>query len=132
MQRRALDTSVLIRHWRNCRAKARGPLTITAVQTWARTLIRLYESDAIVTPVYIEMIAGVTNRQELRLTLAFLEEFRCIDARRIPQQDWDQTIRLAQRIPRTSSPRQLGDCLIHAICKRLRYQVATFDTRFAR
>src|SRR5438270_1070740 len=132
MERRVLDTSILIRHWRTCRVKARGEITTAVVRMWARKLIILYDSDAIVTPVYIEMIAGVTNRRELLLTLAFLREFRCIDEKRIPQHDWDEAIRLAQRVPRTATPRQLGDCLIHAICKRLRHQVATHDTHFAR
>ncbi len=78
------------------------------------------------------MVAGATNRQELRLTQAFLEEFRCIDSGRIPQQDWTEAVRLAQRVPRDGSPRQLGDCLIQAISKRLRHQVATHDARFPR
>jgi predicted nucleic acid-binding protein len=82
--------------------------------------------------VYIELIAGVMNQRELRLTVTFLEEFHCIDEKRIPEQDWHEAIRLAQRVPRTASSRQFGDCLIHAICKRLRYQIATHDTRFAR
>jgi predicted nucleic acid-binding protein len=132
MERRVLDTSILIRHWRTCRIKGRGEITTAIVRIWARKLIALYDSNAIVTPVYIEMIAGVTSRKELRLTLAFLEQFRCIDERRIPEHDWNEAIRLAQRVPRPANPRQLGDCLIHAICKRLRYQVATHDTRFAR
>jgi predicted nucleic acid-binding protein len=102
------------------------------VKTWARKLIELYESDAIVTPVYVEMIAGVSNQRELQLTVTFLKEFRCIDEKRIPKQDWHEAIRLAQRIPRTGSSRQLGDRLIHAICKRLNHQIATHDTRFAR
>lgn len=37
----------------------------------------IHETDAIVTPVYLEMIAGVTNAEELHLTQAFLDEFRC-------------------------------------------------------
>src|SRR5437879_5010929 len=98
MEKRVLDTSILIRHWRNRRAKARSEITTAVVRSWARELIKLYQSDAIVTPVYVEMIAGVTNRNELRLTQAFLQEFRCIDGKHIPEQDWHETIRVAQRV----------------------------------
>jgi predicted nucleic acid-binding protein len=130
MEKEVLDTSVLIRHWRRCRAAMRGPVTPAVVRGWAESLIRQRKTDAIVTPVYVEMLAGATSAEELRLTRAFLEKFRRIDGGRIPEGDWAEAIRLAQRVPRDAKPRQLGDCLIRAIAKRLRYTVFTHDAGF--
>jgi len=79
---------------------------------------------------YIEMVGGITSRRELELTKAFLGVFTCIDQKRIPASDWQEAIRLAQRVPRDRRPRQLGDCLIRAIANRLKYNVLTFDTGF--
>ncbi len=132
MKKAVLDTSVLIRHWLNRRGRMRGEVTVAVVKRWARELIELERSDAIVTPVYVEMIAGVSDKRDLLLTKAFLNEFRCIDAGLIPEQDWRETVRLAQRVPHDSKPRQLGDCLVRAIANRLKYNVTTFDTGFAR
>lgn len=129
-EKKVLDTSVLIRWWRICRDRTRGELTPARVRGWARELIAFHESDAIVTPVYLELIAGVRDRQELHLTQVFLNEFRCIDEGHIPQQDWQEALRLAQRIPRDAKPRQLGDCLIRAIANRLKHQVVTYDGSF--
>jgi predicted nucleic acid-binding protein len=97
---------------------------------WAKEIITRYDTNAIVTPVYIEVIAGVQNQRELQLTREFLDCFQCVDMRRILPQDWNEVIRLAQRIPRNGKPRQLGDCLIRAIANRLRYEVETSDERF--
>jgi predicted nucleic acid-binding protein len=129
-EKKVLDTSVLIRWWKVCRARTRVELTPALVRGWARELIAFYKTDAIVTPVYLEMIAGVTDQEELRLTRAFLGEFRCIDEGHIPQQDWQEALRLAQRVPRDAKPRQLGDCLIRAIANRLKHKVTTHDTSF--
>jgi predicted nucleic acid-binding protein len=132
MRRRVLDTSVLIRHWHDSRKKARDRPTAALVRAWARELIELYETDAIVTPVFIEMIAGVTDRHELGPTRAFLEEFRRIDEGRILAPDWQEALRMAQRVPRDRRPRQLGDCLIRAIADRLKHEVVTYDKGFPR
>jgi predicted nucleic acid-binding protein len=128
--RAILDSSILIDHWCRCHAAARRPIRVQDVRKWAADLITLRRTAAIVTPVYVEMIAGVSSREELKLTRAFLAEFECIDEGRIPEEDWDETIRVAQRVPRDGRPRQLGDCLIRAIANRLRYQVFTQDSGF--
>jgi predicted nucleic acid-binding protein len=127
-----LDTSILIGFWRHSRKRLRGDLTPEVAQDWAKRLITLRKTNVIVTPVYVEVIAGVTNRDELRATQAFLAEFRCIDNAVISPADWQETIRMAQRVPRDSKPRQLGDCLIRAIADRLNYEVATVDSGFPR
>lgn len=80
--------------------------------------------------MFVEFIAGVTNSVELALTRAFLEQFKVIDAGKISVEDWEETRRLAQRVPPTSKRRQLGDCLIAAIGERLHYDVIRFDKGF--
>jgi predicted nucleic acid-binding protein len=129
-EKQILDTSMLIHYWRTCRRKVRGEVTPPVVRALAQELIERYNTDAIVTPVYVEMLAGVTDRQTLRLTQAFLGEFRCIDGGHISAADWEETIRLAQRVPRDAKPRQLGDCLIRAVANRLRHRVITHDASF--
>ena len=126
-----LDTSVLVAFWRKCRAGLRRELTTAVAQSWARNLMRLYENPAIVTPVSVEFLAGVCDGRELRATQAFLNEIPCADAGSIPKRDWQEAIRVAQRIPRKPHPRQMGDCLIRAIANRLKHQVVTIDRKFA-
>jgi predicted nucleic acid-binding protein len=129
MAKRVLDTNVLIAHWRG-KLVGRAGVTPKRVREWAEQVIQLHQTDAIVTPVYIEMIAGVQSQRELQLTRIFLQCFACVDERRILAQDWEEAIRLAQRVPPDGKPRQLGDCLIQAIAKRLRYEVVTKDLSF--
>jgi predicted nucleic acid-binding protein len=130
MERRILDTSILIAYWRQRRSGSRREITPRDVARWAKDLIDLYRTDAIVTPVYVELLAGITDRYELRLTQTFLASFRCVDGGNITPADWQDAIRLAQRVPRNRKPRQLGDCLIRAVANRLRYGVETLDQDF--
>jgi hypothetical protein len=131
MIKKILDTSILLGHWQRCRAGRRlEDFSIIDVQDWARELIELRQTNRIVAPVEIEMLAGVTFRYELQLTRAFLDMFVILDERRIPEQDWSEARRLAQRVPRDGQPRQLGDWLIRAIANRLRHDVDTFDSSF--
>ena len=130
MKRRVLDSSILIRHWRLCRGKTLLGLSTSEVERWARRLIAAYDSNAIVTPVYVELLAGVANKLELELTRAYLQQFQCIDRGIITPDDWKQVSRLAQRVPRNRRPRNLGDCLIRAIADRLHYTVTTLDQGF--
>jgi predicted nucleic acid-binding protein len=123
-----LDTNVLIRHWRR---SARGPLellTVEQARKWATELIAIEECDAIVTPVALELICGARTNHEVRLAQAFLDVFRLIDGGKVTEGDWDEAHRLARRVPRGDRPRQLGDCLIQAIAKRLKFRVRTLDT----
>lgn len=123
-----MDTNVLIRHWRR---SAHGPLellTVEQARKWANELIAIEECDAIVTPVALEMICGARTNHEVRLSQAFLDVFRLIDGGKVTEGDWEEAHRLARRIPRGGRPRQLGDCLIQAIAKRLKFRVRTLDT----
>jgi predicted nucleic acid-binding protein len=145
MRKRVLDSSMLISHWHKCRAASLAMNTTAQARDWANRLIAFYNTDAIVTPVYLEMVAGVRNRHELELTRAYLGAFRCIDERRILPSDWDEAVRLAERYPRrrkrrgrrrtpdaeeNPKPRDLGDCLIRAIADRLKHDVETLDKAF--
>lgn len=112
---------------------------------WAEELIRNKDTNAIVSPVEIEVLAGVRDAHDLELTEAFLSRFRVVDEGNVPQGDWDEAKRIAKRVvkydrevprkhrhrerakhPRTGA-RQLGDCLITAIALRLGYVVLTDD-----
>lgn len=131
MARRLLDTSVMITFWRRISGAANANNRSQAT-AWARDLIGLHQTNAIVTPVVIEFLAGVTSSSELEMARTFLREFQIADGGRILGADWTEARRLAERIPRDGKPRQLGDCLILAIANRLKYEVLTFDLRFAR
>jgi predicted nucleic acid-binding protein len=130
MERRTLDTSALIRHWHRCRTRPLSDYLPADTVVWAKQLIALHQTNAITTPVYVEFLAGVTSEHEFRLAKAYLEQFHCVDGGRIPPEDWKEAIRLAQRVPPSGKPRQLGDCLIRAIARRLRYRVRTYDQDF--
>lgn len=130
MKRSVLDTSVLIRSWWEYSGGALKQKKPSDARQWARQTIAFYDTDAIVTPVHLEMVAGVSSRHELELTNAFLAEFECLDEGNVLPADWAEALRLAQRVPRNGKPRQLGDCLIRAIANRLRYKVETLDEDF--
>jgi hypothetical protein len=130
MKKRILDTSILIAHWRKRRGSSLAGKKTSEAGAWAKELVDLYESNAIVTPVYLEMVAGVTGQQELKLTCAYLGQFECVDHGHMLPKDWENAIRLAQRVPKNKKPRNLGDCLIRAIADRLHYEIKTFDKGF--
>lgn len=130
MRRLILDSCIVIDYWRrrwNESARRRKPHHPTQ---WATDLIELFQTNAIVTPVAIEFLAGFTQREELQAARAFLAQFQCIDEQAIPEDDWHNTRRLAERIPRKAKPRHMGDCLIRAIADRLRFDVQTSDQGF--
>ncbi len=125
MPRRIVDTNLLIRQFRRL-----APYVDKSPQDAARLadeLIRSLDADAILTPIEIEMIAGVVDRHEMTLTEAFLDRFRIIDGRQIGPEDWKEARRIAKHVGPGADRRQLGDCLITAIAARLRYRVATED-----
>lgn len=128
--RTILDTSVLINHWRRRKGKTLADKTAQEVLAWAAELIAVRKTDCIVTPVVIEMLAGTTESHELRLTRVFLSAFLVIDGGRLLPQDWKVALAIAERIPRNGKRRQLGDCLIRAIARRLRYSVSSTDQDF--
>lgn len=127
-----LDTSVLIRHWQHSHGRSPEGRSENDAIRWAEALIALHATDAIVTPVAIEFLAGARTSGELRLARAFLSRLRILDQGDIAAQDWEEARKLAERVPRDGKPRHLGDCLIHAIARRRKYTVRTFDARFRR
>jgi predicted nucleic acid-binding protein len=132
MKRQILDTSVLIHHWRRRSAGSLGTSTPRDARRWATDLIQIEETDAIVSPVALEVLCGVRDAHELRLSTAFIAQFRLADGGKVTPEDWTEARRLAVRIPRDGRPRQLGDCLIRAIANRLRLQIRSFDTGMPR
>jgi hypothetical protein len=131
MARRVLDSNVLINHWGFCRKRRQyEDIAADEAREWARQLIALYSTNAIVTPIYIEYLVGQPTALAVKLAEAYLDEFTVIDQGKIIDQDWDDAIRIARRIPPKGNLRQLGDCLIRAICNRLRYEVVSTDGAF--
>jgi predicted nucleic acid-binding protein len=130
MARRLLDTNWLINHWRDCLKGGLVNKTGADVSGWARKLIVSRKTGWIATPVAIEFLAGVRSSYELKLAQAYLGEFVLIDKGNIPKADWDETRRLAQRVPRDGKARHLGDCLLRAIAQRFGAEVDTADRRF--
>jgi predicted nucleic acid-binding protein len=130
MANRIFDTSYLISHWRTFPKTNRR--TAENMRSWSEKLIAQYGSRRIVTPVYIEMVAGVTSSDELKLTRAYLDPFEIVDEGKIPKGDWDEAKSMAQRVAPKGGKRQLGDCLVRAIAKRLNCEVLTLDTGFPR
>jgi predicted nucleic acid-binding protein len=131
MPRRVLDTNILINHWGDaCDRHRPRPVTQHLARQWGRALVRLRETDAILTPIYLEYICGQQSRDRVILARAYLSIFDIVDGGSILEQDWEKARRLAERVLPDRSPRQLGDCLVRAICTRLRLDVATVDRRF--
>jgi predicted nucleic acid-binding protein len=128
MADRIFDTSYLINHWKTFPKMTQR--TLENMRSWSEKLIEQYGSRRIVTPVYVEMVAGVTSSDELKLTQAYLAPFEIIDEGRIPKGDWDNAKNMAQRVAKNGGKRQLGDCLVRAIAKRLNCEVLTPDKRF--
>ncbi len=70
-KRGILDTCYLIGHWRQSRGRLpMEDVTVNMVASWAKRLIDIHETDAIVTPVALEMLCGVMSKHELDLTRA--------------------------------------------------------------
>jgi len=56
--KRVLDTNKLIRHWKRFKP-ADGVKTPSGARAWAEQLIEFEKTDAIVTPVELELLAGL-------------------------------------------------------------------------
>lgn len=130
MGKRLLDTSVLVSYWHRRAPERLETVAPQQARAWAEDLIRATGSDLIVTPIYVEFVAGVRTSHELRLAVAYLAPFRILDEGNIPSRDWEEAKRLAARVPRDGKPRQLGDCLIRAIAERLHCEILAVDKRF--
>ncbi len=122
-----LDTNRLIRHWQAAR-----PRTLAAARQAARDLCQRHGTSAIVTPVVIEFLGGMRDKDELARARAFLSELHIIDEGRILPEDFVNARALAERIPFIFRPRTFADCLIRAIADRLHYDVDTADAGMPR
>jgi predicted nucleic acid-binding protein len=129
-KRLILDTSELLRWWNERRSDFGGPLAPSLAENWARELIEMHDTNAIVTPVYLEVMAGTRSKKDHELMRAYLRPFACVDEKKFLARDWQEALRLAQRVPRDQRPRDLGDCLIRALANRLHYNVFTLDKGF--
>jgi predicted nucleic acid-binding protein len=133
MRRLVLDTNILIAYWKRCRAgRPLTQISASDVQSWAQRLIELEDSNAIVTPVLVEFLCGVTDKTEMKLSRAFLRAFDPIDRGKILDADWREARRFAERVPRSGRSRDFADCLIKAIAQRLRHDVRSFDSGMPR
>jgi predicted nucleic acid-binding protein len=140
-QRRiVLDSSYLFRIWRGEYPVPGGHGRVTSVHTAieaAQRWLKQAPSDCIILPVRLEFLCGIRQADELSWAEAFLNSFFLLDDGKVLQEDWDFAERLAKRIstrgrnPREDvSARQLGDCLIRAICKRKHADIKTVDEEF--
>lgn len=84
MRQRFFDSTKLITELRKLRPDSRRA---DAVQM-ARKLIEIYDTKAIVSPVEIEVLAGVRDPHDPELTEVFLEQFEVIARQHIPPEDW--------------------------------------------
>jgi len=124
-------TNILIRYWgERVRGRRLRDVSADDARRWARELIKLQDTNAILTPIHIEYVCGKVGAREVQLARAFLAEFHAVDEGRILPKDWEDAKRIAHRVTRTGARRQLGDCLIRAISDRLHLEVLTADRRF--
>jgi predicted nucleic acid-binding protein len=135
-----LDTNYLHEIWYG-RFPSPGDFgRVTSVRTAreaARRWLELFPSSAIVTPVRLEILAGVRDKDEKECTDAFLGEFRLLDRGIVLPDDWRLAEQLAPRVKKTNRKRKRGvpdpprpgamDCLILAICKRLNADLLSLD-----
>jgi predicted nucleic acid-binding protein len=134
MTKTVLDTSVLLDFWHRRVGNAWEEMALDAARAIAEPLIRVEQTRAIVTPVRLEVLCGGRTAHEVALFDAYLSAFDVVDRGDVLRQDWELAEQLARRIPRNwrlhGKRRQLGDCLIRAIAKRLRYDVRSHDKGF--
>ena len=129
---RVLDTVYLIRLWHGHYPSPASVRSEAAARAAAQAAHRVFGTVAIVTPVRIEFLAGLRDREELRLADIFLGEFELLDEGRVVTDDWREAERLARRVPHDGRARDLGDCLVRAIADRLNAEVLTQDQSFPR
>src|SRR5437764_290447 len=76
----------------------RNDSTPADAERLAKELIEEYDTRAIVSPVEIEILAGVRDSHELKLTETFLGCFEVIDQGKIPPGDWQDAKRQAKHV----------------------------------
>ncbi len=124
-EKRCLDTNILIQHfksWKPPEAKREKD-----AGAWAETLIEAYSTRIILSPTVVEFLCNVHNKDELRLREAYLDAFVVKDEEKTIPEDWREARRIAKHPGFQSKERDLGDCLIMAIAKRLGLDVQTED-----
>jgi predicted nucleic acid-binding protein len=127
MARRILDTCILGDRWRRFKGS-----TPADPRRWAEKLVTLRNASRILPPAELEFLAGIRSEGEMALAEAYLGTFITPPNGQVREEDWLVARNYARRVPRDGKPRQIGDCLIRAVANRLRLDVDTFDTRFAR
>lgn len=128
MKPRVLDTNILIEIWHGRWRGGKPVRTEELAAEEPRKWLKKYPNDGILTPVRLEFLGGVRDKDELRLADIFLAEFPLFDDGEVLNQDWQEAERLARRVPRNGRARGAVDCLIAAICKRLNADLSTNDT----
>jgi predicted nucleic acid-binding protein len=129
-RRRLFDSNYLMNHYRR---KCHSPIARWSerdAHAWADDLLELYQTNAIVSPVYLEFVAGTSSHADLKLSRAYLSRFVIVDGWKIVDRDLKEARRIAERVPRDGRPRDFGDCLIRAIANRFSYEVLTNDASF--
>jgi hypothetical protein len=74
MPKRLLDSNVLYPYYRGKRRSISQP-SVADAQQWAQKYAALIGYGVIATPIYLEFLCGVTDRDEMKLAIAFLDGF---------------------------------------------------------
>jgi hypothetical protein len=113
------------------RAKQKRFANKKEIDRWAKDLIRLEDSNAILSPIRLEIMGGVQNRNEYLQMERYLSHFTVIDEGRILPEDWKQAEHIhlleIEKRGRTLGPL---DSLIKAIANRLGHEVRSEDKGF--
>lgn len=130
MRPRVIDSNILLALWHGrfpspTKVKVR---TKPTAQLVAGAWLKLNPGDGGLTPIRLELVGGSLDRDAVRLTDYFLDLFPLFDDGDVRREDWDAAARLARRVPFEPRPRGAMDCLIRAICQRLRLDLETQDT----
>ncbi len=130
MRPRVIDSNILLALWHGrfpspTKVKVR---TKPTAQLVAGAWLKLNPGDGVLTPIRLELVGGSLDRDAVRLTDYFLDLFPLFDDGDVRREDWDAAARLARRVPFEPRPRGAMDCLIRAICQRLRLDLETQDT----
>jgi predicted nucleic acid-binding protein len=126
MPKRLLDSNVLYPYYRTQRRSTLQP-SLAIARQWAQEYAATIGYGVIATPIYLEFLCGVTDREEMKLAIAFLDGFENIDGGRVSEQDWHRAQNYAKRIRENRKTRQVTDCLIRAIADRLNCELLTND-----
>ena len=128
---RVLDTNRLLAIWHGKAPLAGKTVRVTSVKTAedaVRRWLRENPDDVIVTPVRLEFLGGVRDKDELTWADAFLDGFELLDGGDVIPQDWTEAERLARRVRHGGRARGAMDCVIVAICRRLHADIDSDDT----